>query len=59
MSNIESIFGKMEQDGNLGCLYEALEGIMRKETEFAIKGKVRRVKEAKIEVAWVGFEVVS
>jgi hypothetical protein len=32
---------------------------MRKETEFAIKGKVRRVKEAKIEVAWVGFEVVS
>ncbi len=32
---------------------------MRKETEFAIKGKVRRVEEIEIEVARVGFEVVS
>ena len=59
LANIESIMGKMEQDGHMNSLYETLENILRKETDFAVKGEVRRIEEVEAEVAWLGFEVVG
>jgi hypothetical protein len=59
LANIESIMGKMEQDGHMNSLYETLENILRKETDFAVKGEVRRIEEVEAEVAWLGFEVAG
>jgi hypothetical protein len=59
LGNIESILGKMEQDGHMVCLYDTLENILRKETDFAVKGKVNRAEEAEAEVARIGFEVIG
>ncbi len=49
----------MEQDGHMVCLYDTLENILRKETDFAVKGKVNRAEEAEAEVARIGFEVIG
>ncbi len=59
LGNIESIFGKMEQDGYLGGLYDSLEMIMRKETEFAVKGEIKRVEKIEVKVTRIGFEVIG
>ncbi len=43
----------------MNSLYETLENILRKETDFAVKGEVRRIEEVEAEVAWLGFEVAG
>ena len=40
-------------------LYETLENILRKETDFAVKGKFKRVVKIEAEITWTWFEVVS
>lgn len=56
LGNIESILGKMEQDGHLEGLYQSMETILRKETDFAIKGELNRAEENEAEIAWTGSQ---